>query len=100
MGYTFSSIESSDSLQSVIKNFFIIEFNEDKTQLDYLLPDGLPSFFYIQSSDNVHTYFREAQREISVSNGVYVGYSNTAVELTHKKIKVIGASIYPMFFSV
>lgn len=98
MSYNFSSIVPVSHLSSSIKNFFTIEVSATTTHTDYLLPDGLPSFFYIETSEPVNTFF--GKRMISLHDGFYVGYSNMAVELTHRQLKIVGASVYPVYFNI
>lgn len=45
MSYKFTAVPPAEHLNAIVKNFFVIEFDEDIIHTDYLLPDGLPSFF-------------------------------------------------------
>jgi AraC-like DNA-binding protein len=100
MDYKFTTILPSKSLSAVVKNFFIIEFDNNTSSTDYLLPDGLPSFFYIQTDEPFKTHFRNKGQTINLHEGFYVGFSNTAVEITYKKSKIAGASVFPAYFNM
>ncbi len=100
MPLKFTAILPTEPVSSIIKNFFSIEFDKDEIRSDYLLPDGLPSFFFIQSSDPVNTYFDKNGHTFPLHEGFYLGYSNTIVTVTHKRLKVFGASVFPACFSM
>jgi len=98
MSYKFSEIAPSAALAHVVKTFFTLEFAGPGA--DYLLPDGLPSFFYIQADVPMETYFGDAQQPISMLEGFWVGYTNTVVRFTHGQMKIVGASIFPVYFNM
>ena len=94
--YTFTPLIPAQHLESVVKNFFVLEYDMDGLHTDYLLPDGLPSIFYIQASSPVTFHF--GKRTIHLQNGFYTGYSNTIVKVTHGRFKIVGASAFPVYF--
>jgi AraC-like DNA-binding protein len=101
MSYTFTPIEPThDDLKPVFKFFFAIEFKNDDAGADYLLPNGLPSFFYIQSAKPVQTYFGESEVPIPLQNGFYIGYCDTVIKFTHEDARVGGVAFYPTYFSL
>ena len=100
MSFRFETVVPRESLSTVVKNFFVLEFHNDTPVADYLLPDGLPSFFYVEADKAVETFFGDDTRLFPLQNGFYVGYSNTAVRFIHTKAKFAGASIYPVFFNL
>lgn len=100
MSYKFTTGKPKDRLSSIVKTFFVIEFDEDTTRTDYLLPDGLPSFFYIQTSEPIDAYFGETGQTTCLRSGLYIGYSNTVVEFAHKRLKIIGASVFPVYLKM
>src|SRR3982750_3039617 len=98
MSYKFTTIIPDERLATVVKNFFIIEFDSDETCIDYLLPDGLPSFFYFHSNETSGSHFRNDQQTFFLSNGFHVGYSNAAFEFVHKRAVIFGISVFPIYF--
>lgn len=98
MSFHFSSFSPASHLSVVVKNFFTLEVEEDTLHTDYLFPDGLPSFFYIQTQEPAQTHF--GKRMFPLQNGFYTGYSNREVKLTHRQLKIVGASIYPVYFHI
>lgn len=96
MGYKFNAVAPAAHLRSIIKEFFTIDYAEDLTHTDYLLPNGLPSFFYIHAPSPFDTFFDE--KKISLDTGFYIGYTSTIVKLSHTRIRVAGASIFPAYF--
>ncbi|MFT3739815.1 MAG: helix-turn-helix transcriptional regulator [Breznakibacter sp.] len=100
MGYKFTAIAPSSALGAAVKNFFIIEFNNDTPESDYLLPDGLPSFFYLQTDKPIDTRFGHEGQVVSLHEGLYIGYSNVAVRFTYTRSTIWGASVYPAYFSI
>ena len=100
MAYKFTAIQPGKHLTSIIKNFFAIEFDKDTTHTDYLVPDGLPSFFFIQTSEAIDAYFGQTGKAICIRDGLYIGYSNTVVKFTHKLVKIVGASIFPVYVNM
>lgn len=99
--YKFNALSPSKQFQSIVKNFFTVEFDNDDQGADYLLPNGLPSFFYIQSNKPIKAYFgRKKNQYSSLSNGFYIGYCNTVITLIHERAKIAGASIYPVYFKL
>jgi AraC-like DNA-binding protein len=97
--YKFNALSPSKQFQPIVKNFFTIEFDNDGG-IDYLLPNGLPSFFYIQSNNPLKAHFGRKRQYSPLSNGFYIGYCNTVFTLTHERAKVAGASIYPVYFKL
>jgi AraC-like DNA-binding protein len=100
MSFKFETVAPRESLSAVVKNFFELEFSNDTPITDLLLPDGLPSFFYIEADKAVETFFGDDTQLFPLQNGFYVGYSNTAVRFIHTEAKIAGASIYPVFFNL
>jgi AraC-like DNA-binding protein len=100
MSFKFETVAPRESLSAVVKNFFVLEFPNDTPITDLLLPDGLPSFFYIEADKAVETFFGDDTQLFPLQNGFYVGYSNTAVRFIHTEAKIAGASIYPVFFNL
>ncbi|MBL0745674.1 helix-turn-helix domain-containing protein [Chryseolinea lacunae] len=100
MSYEFLALPPSRETELVVKAFFKITSAEGDVRKDFLLPDGLPSFFYLQSSQPIETIFGETGQPISLQNGFYVGYSNTLVEFMHAGMNIVGASIYPVYFKM
>lgn len=96
MGYKVNAVAPATHLTSIVKEFFTIDYAEDITHTDYLLPNGLPSFFYIHAPSPVDTFFEE--KKISLETGFYIGYTSVTVELTHKRMRVAGASVFPAYF--
>lgn len=100
MSYKFTTIDPSYELKSIARTFFIVDFNDDDDGTDYLLPNGLPSFFYIQGDEPVNSYFGDSKKAIPLQNGFYVGYCDTFIKLTHGHAKVLGIVLYPVYFSI
>src|SRR4051812_14659428 len=96
MSYTFTLSAPAQHLRSVIKNFFVLEYNKSGLHTDYLLPDGLPSIFYIQANEPVTFSF--GKRAIRLQNGFYAGYSDTIVKFAHGRFQIVGASVIPVYF--
>lgn len=96
MGYKVNAVAPATHLRSIVKEFFTIDYDEDLPHTDYLLPNGLPSFFYIHAAEPVNTFFEE--KKINLETGFYVGYTSITVELTHKRMKAAGASVFPAYF--
>ena len=96
MSYTFTPVTPAPHLRSVVKRFFVLEYDKSDTYSDYLLPDGLPSIFYIQTKEPVTFYFGD--RGDHVQSGFYAGYSNTIVRFTHQRFSIVGASVIPVYF--
>ncbi|MDY8136991.1 helix-turn-helix transcriptional regulator [Aquimarina sp. 2201CG5-10] len=94
------TIPPNNDLKNIVKSFFVMEHSETKSQKQYLLPDGLPSFFYLSVSEDVQAHFFETKQEFSLKSGLYVGYANTLVKLQHQKMKVIGVSVFPFYMSI
>ncbi len=93
----FYPVAPSEDLKSIVKSFFVMEYDGNDIRTDYLLPDGLPSFFYIESEEVVNGHFHDSGHGFTLQQGVYVGYSNTLVAVEHQQVKVIGASLYPVY---
>jgi AraC-like DNA-binding protein len=85
-------------LNRVIKNFFIMGSDQTIASTEYLLPDGLPSFFYLQTKEILVSRF--GKRSIDMQSGFYVGYSNMPVEFDHQQFKIVGGSVYPVYFKL
>lgn len=100
MSFRFETIAPRESLGAAVKNFFILEFENGIPATDYLLPDGLPSFFYIEADKAMETFFGDDTQPTPLQNGFYVGYCNTAMKFIHSEARVAGASIYPVFFNL
>ncbi len=100
MGYKFATVLPQNTLNSIVKNFFAIEFDKDTTHTDYLLPDGLPSFFYIETASPIDAYFGQTVEPVRVWNGLYLGYSNTVVKFAHQRLKIVGASVFPVYLNL
>lgn len=100
MSFRFETVAPRESLSTVVKNFFVLEFDNETPITDFLLPDGLPSFFYVEADKAVETFFGDDTQLFPLQNGFYVGYSNTAVKFIHTKAKFAGASLYPVFFNL
>jgi AraC-like DNA-binding protein len=80
----------------VVKSFFTLEYNKDITHTDYLLPDGLPSLFYLQANKPVTAQF--GKRVTQLRPGFHAAYSDTLVKFRHGRFKIAGASIFPVYF--
>jgi AraC-like DNA-binding protein len=100
MSFRFETVAPRESLGTVVKNFFILEFHNDTPATDYLLPDGLPSFFYIEADKAMETYFGDDTQPTPLQNGFYVGYCNTAMKFNHTEARIAGVSMYPVFFNL
>jgi AraC-like DNA-binding protein len=96
MNYKFTSLQPPQHLRFVVKNFFTLEYHNDVVHTDYLLPDGLPSLFCIQTDEPVIFYF--GKRAMKLRQGFHAGYSNTIVKFRHGRFKIVGASVFPVHF--
>lgn len=97
MSLDFKEMEASNELKEVIRSFFVINYDHQEERKDFLLPNGLPSFFLIKSESGVEMRMMDAKITQLVDEGIYLGYISNLVEYSHKKMNVIGASLYPMF---
>ncbi|MBT1689926.1 helix-turn-helix transcriptional regulator [Dawidia soli] len=100
MSFRFETVAPRESLGAVVKNFFVLEFHNDTPATDFLLPDGLPSFFYIEADKAMETFFADDTQSTPLQNGFYVGYCNTAMKFIHTEARIAGASMYPVFFNL
>jgi AraC-like DNA-binding protein len=100
MSYIFSTIEPTQNLKPFVKFFFTVEFKNDDVGTDYLLPNGLPSFFYSQAESPVQMYFGKNEKPSLLENGFYVGYCDTVIRFTHEHARMVGAIVYPIYFSL
>lgn len=100
MSYQFDVIPPAKEVEQVVKVFFKIASDQGVARKDFLLPDGLPSFFYLQSAEPIETTFGGNGTVISLQSGFYVGYSNTIVEFSHAGLSLVGASVYPVYFNM
>lgn len=94
--YTFTSSLPSPHLQFLIKNFFSLEYDKGIDHSNYLLPDGLPSVFYLET--NVPFTIKINDHTVHLQKGFYASYSNTIVNLQHGQFKISGVSVYPIYF--
>ncbi|WP_258098809.1 helix-turn-helix domain-containing protein [Marinoscillum pacificum] len=97
MSLDFKEFDSSDKLKEVIKSFFVINYDDEEKRKDFLLPNGTPSFFIIQSASGVEIRMMDSKNSQLLNEGIYIGYISNLVEYSHEKIRVIGASLYPMY---
>ncbi|OED38499.1 hypothetical protein AB832_04560 [Flavobacteriaceae bacterium (ex Bugula neritina AB1)] len=94
------TIPPSKELERIAKSFFVMEHTESDLQEKYLLPDGLPSFFHLSVSEDIHAHFLEVEEKFVMKSGLYVGYANTLMKFTHKEMKIIGVSVFPIYMSI
>lgn len=100
MSYSFGALDPAPDLKQAIKFFFFLEFRNDDNGPDYVLPNGLPSFFYIQSEKPVQAYFGDRETPVLMQNGFYIGYCDTVIKFTHDYARIAGAVFYPMYFNI
>ncbi|MEQ9302872.1 MAG: helix-turn-helix transcriptional regulator [Marinoscillum sp.] len=100
MELLFSEVAPSEHLSSIIKTFFILKYQGANVRKDYLLPNGTPSFFLMKSKFGMRVRFHENGAVTKVSEGIHIGYNSTLIQLEHRQIHVVGASLYPVYLTL
>lgn len=99
MSVTFYDVEPCDSLSLIVERYFVIEYDSDEWRTDYALPNGKPTFFYIECPDGLETKPFDSEQIIVIKTGFYVAYGKNLMEYSHNRMRMIGASVYPIFFN-
>ena len=87
-------------LCNIIQSFFVMEYNEKSERSDYLLPSGRSALFYIETDKELYLEFEGLRRKSLVNTGFYLACVNQKVRYTHGKIRVVGASLHPIYLGL
>jgi AraC-like DNA-binding protein len=87
-------------LFNIVQSFFVMEYDKDEERPDYLLPSGRAAFFYMEAEPEFHIEFVGANKKSIVKNGFYLAYIDNAVKYTHRRMRVVGVSIYPIYLGL
>ena len=87
-------------LCNIIQSFFVMEYNEKFERSDYLLPSGRSVLFYIETDKELYFEFEGMRRKSLVNTGFYLACVNRKVRYTHGKIRVVGASLHPIYLGL
>lgn len=100
MNIKYSELEPSEELESVVKNYFTLDYNGSDLRTDYFLPNGLVYLFYMKANEDFETHFFETGEKFPTTTGLYVCYLNTLAAYSHKKINSVGVAMYPIYLEL
>lgn len=87
-------------LNKAVHHFFSIDDNAQRPTVNSLMPNGMPFIFYLESDQNIEARFSKGDPVSVMGNCLYLGYLSGLVDIVHHKIRVLGASLSPIYLGV
>ncbi|MGW8122652.1 helix-turn-helix domain-containing protein [Roseivirga echinicomitans] len=100
MGLKVARIKPSIALSNIVQSFFTMEYDGDDERPDYLLPSGRSAFFYLESDHEFFAEFAGSDKKSLMKSGFYLAYLDNSAKYTHRKMRVVGVSLYPIYLSL
>ena len=96
----YREVAPNEKLKSIVRNYWIISYDENVEVKDYLFPSTLCYLFYVKTPVNFDVHFVRSGFLFSMGNGFHLTSLNSLVEFKHKGLTAIGACIYPIYISL
>ncbi|WP_053224006.1 helix-turn-helix domain-containing protein [Roseivirga seohaensis] len=100
MSLKVSHIKPKHELLNVVHSLFVMEYDEQTERADFLLPSGRSAFFYIETDEEFYVEYDGLNRKSLVDSGFYLACIDNMAKYSHKKIRVVGASIHPIYLGL
>lgn len=100
MNWKFQEIKPAPYLENVIKNFWIFEYESNELRSDFFLPSGMAYLFFMKTDEDFESTFIDSNEVSFIKDGLYGGYINSKTTFAHRKISVVGMSLYPIYLEL